>query len=89
MYTDKTLERFVFREESSLKENTKITKTKKPILKELRAAIEPLDMRNLILCAVYMTLENNPDLNSYTFSASTVQKHRLTKSFLEAKKLRE
>ena len=46
-------------------------------------------MRNLILCSVYMTLENNPDLNSYTFSAYTVQKHRLTKSFCEAKKLRE
>ena len=46
-------------------------------------------MRNLILCSAYPTLENNPDLNSYTFSITTVQKHRLTKSFLESKKLRE
>lgn len=72
-----------------MKDNPQVTKTKRPLIKELRSAIEPLDMRNLILCAVYMTMENNPDLNSYMFSIYTVQKHRLTKSFLEGKKLRE
>jgi len=38
---------------------------------------------------VYMTLENNLDLNSYTFSWYSIQKHRLTKSYLESKKLKE
>ena len=37
-----------------MKDNPEVTKTKRPLIKELRSAIEPLDMRNLILCAVYL-----------------------------------
>lgn len=58
------------------------TKTKRSIIKELKSVINPVQMRSLILGCVYMTLENNQDLNSYTFSLYTVQKHRLTKSFI-------
>lgn len=63
-------------------QGTTTTKTKRSILKEMKACIEPVEMRSLILSCVYITLENNSDLSSYTFSIYTVQKHRLTKSYI-------
>lgn len=65
------------------------TKTKRSILNELKGTIIPIEIRSLILGCVYMTLESNLDLNSYTFSWYTIQKHRLTKSYIESKKLKE
>ena len=62
---------------------------KNPVIKELRNQIDPIEIRSLILCCLYMTLENNADLQSYRFSCYTVKKHRLTKNFLESKKLKE
>ena len=85
----KILEKFRLRQDTTTSSETKTARKKRPLIKELRSSIQPLDMRNLILCSVYITLENNPDLNSYTFSIYTIQKHRLAKSFLEAKKLKE
>ena len=62
---------------------------KNPAIKELRSQIDPIEIRSLILCCLYMTLENNFDLQDYSFSCYTIKKHRLTRSFLEAKKLKE
>jgi hypothetical protein len=55
----------------------------------MQATIQPTEIRSLILACVYITLDNNPDLSSYTFSMYTLQKHRLTKSYLQSKKLKE
>lgn len=63
-------------------------KKKIPLMRELRASLNPVEIRTLVLCCLYLTLENNADLNSYTFTSITIRKHRLTKNFLEEKGLR-
>jgi hypothetical protein len=66
-----------------------LKKTKLPVLKEMKSQIQPTEVRSLILGCVFVTLENNPDLNSYIFNTQTIQMHRLAKYFIESKKLKD
>ena len=58
-------------------------KKKVPIFRELMTAVNSLEIRTLVLCCLYLTLESNADIRSFTFTEATIKKHRMTKNFLE------